>query len=151
MTCLLLQLEVHQGLCVPFIQFNRELHPEDGTGSITADASLPVLAQPSLDPVAAGDNSRYPEGPALSQRFTDLCERRVSSAAENQRSVLNRVEIIRSCFRSKRFPDQAIDLILAGNQPTTHAGYVAAWNQWSDWCNRNAVGHHPLHRSLLKR
>ncbi|XP_045023231.1 integrase/recombinase xerD homolog [Daphnia magna] len=145
--CLLSQLEVHQRLCVPSIQSNRELYPENETGSIPADASLPVLAQPTLVPVAAGDNSRYPEGTALSQRFTDRCERRDSSSADNQRSVLNRVEIIRNRFRSERFPDQAIDLILAGNRPATHAGYEAAWNQWSDWCNRN--GHHPLHSSVV--
>jgi hypothetical protein len=33
----------------------------------------------------------------------------------------------------------------ATDQP--HTGYEAAWNQWTDWCNRN--GHHPLHGSLI--
>jgi Phage integrase family len=145
--CLLTQLEVHQGLCVPTIQSYRELHPEDAPRPGPVDASLPVLAQPTLVSATAGDDSRYTEDPSVPQRPTDGYERGNSPTIGNQRSVLNRMEIIRSRFRSERIPDQAIDIILAGNRPATHAGYDAAWNQWTDWCNRN--DHHPLHGSLV--
>ena len=64
--CLLHQLGVHQGLCISAIQSNREFYPEDAGGSIPADASLRVLVQPTLVPVAAVDNSRYTECPAIS-------------------------------------------------------------------------------------
>ncbi|KAI9554999.1 reverse transcriptase [Daphnia sinensis] len=39
---------VHQGIRIPAIQSDRELHPEDAPGPGPVDASLPVLAQPTL-------------------------------------------------------------------------------------------------------
>ncbi|KAI9550957.1 hypothetical protein GHT06_005341 [Daphnia sinensis] len=137
--CILTQLEVHQGIRIPAIQSDRELHPEDAPGTGPVDASLPVLAQPTLVSVASGDDSRYTEDPSVPRRLAVGCERRSSSPIDNQRSVPdfsgqlcsvpNRMEIIRSRFRSEGIQDQAIDLILASNRPTTHSGYKAAWNQ----------------------
>lgn len=145
--CLLSQLEVHQGICIPAFQPDRALHPEDAPRSGPVDASLPVLAQPTLVPVALRDDSRCTEDPAVPRGSAVGCERGSPPTFDNQRSVPDRMEIIRSRFRSEGFQDQAIDLILASNRPATHTGYETAWNQWTDWCNRN--GHHPMQGSLI--
>ncbi len=120
--CLLIELEVHQGICIPTIQSDRALHPEDVPRSGPVDASLPVLAQPTLVFVAPGDDSRCTEDPSVPRGPTVGCERGSQPTTDNKRSVPNRMEIIRSRFRNEGIQDQAINLILASNRPATHTG-----------------------------
>lgn len=51
------------------------------------------------------------------QRPADRCERKDSSVTDDQRSVLSRKKI-RTRFRDDRIPNQAIELLLAGNRQT---------------------------------